>query len=146
MPTDANRRIEDLARRFVTELQDIARAELVAMLGGGSDRRGPAKAARSRSTNGAGRGAKRSPAALESLKDDFLAAVKESPGKRIEELAPGLGVDTKQLALPVKKLIAEKALRTTGTRRATRYFPAGSGRAKGGRSVKKAKRGQRAKR
>jgi predicted transcriptional regulator len=51
---------------------------------------------------------------------NFIA---KNPGKRIEEIAQGMGVTTKELALPAKKLHRGKDVSTRGTRRATKYFP-----------------------
>jgi len=92
------------------------------MLGGVTGRTTPkALAARSASR---GRGAKRDAGELEQLASKFLAAVKAKPGERIEQLAPSIGSATKDLALPIRKLIASKQVKTEGERRATRYFPA----------------------
>lgn len=41
----------------------------------------------------------------------------------MEQIAKTLGTTTKELALPAKKLIAEKKIKTKGERRATKYFP-----------------------
>ncbi len=119
---DASSRIAALAADFVAQLQEIAKDELLAMLGGAAGGR-----AKSLNLRGAsrGRGAKRDAGALEQLGERFLAFVKANPGKRIEEAHAQLGTTTRDLALPIRKLIASKAIRTEGKRRATRYFPAG---------------------
>ena len=47
---------------------------------------------------------------------------------------------TKDLALPIRKLVGQKQIRTEGQRRATRYFPgAGGG---GGRRARRGRRGK----
>lgn len=69
------------------------------------------------------KGVKRSPGEIESLTKSLLAAIKRKPGQRIEEIGKGMSVNTKELALPVSKLFDAKVIRTTGTRRATKYFP-----------------------
>jgi predicted transcriptional regulator len=66
---------------------------------------------------------KRSPALLEELTNTLGAYVRANPGQRIEEIAKGLELSTKDLVLPVKKLIGTKAIKPQGQRRATRYFP-----------------------
>ena len=48
----------------------------------------------------------------------------EKPGLRIEQINAELGTSTKALVLPIKKLLAAKAIKTTGTRRSTKYFAA----------------------
>ena len=51
------------------------------------------------------------------------AHIKEHPGERIEQINGHMGTRTSDLSLPLKKLIAEGAVRTEGDRRATKYFP-----------------------
>jgi hypothetical protein len=69
-----------------------------------------------------GRGAKRTPEELEQLTKRFHSYVQKNPGQRIEQLADGMGVSTRELNLPVKKLLAGKKLSTKGQKRATTYF------------------------
>ncbi len=69
------------------------------------------------------KGAKRTAEEIETLTKNLLAAIKKKPGHRIEEIGKAMSVSTKDLALPVSKLFDAKAIRTTGTRRATKYFP-----------------------
>jgi hypothetical protein len=45
------------------------------------------------------------------------------PGSRIEAIGKALGYKTKELALPMKKLIAESTVKTEGEQRATTYAP-----------------------
>ena len=70
------------------------------------------------------KGQKRDPALLAHTTDSLLAFIKTNKGQRIEEISKSLGVSTKELALPAKKLISTKKIKTKGQRRATRYFPA----------------------
>jgi hypothetical protein len=69
-----------------------------------------------------GRSGKRSPADLEALSDRFGAFVKANPGLRIEQINKELGTTTKDLALPIRKLISEGAISTKGQKRSTTYF------------------------
>lgn len=69
------------------------------------------------------KGQKRSPEAIAKVTNDLLAAIKKVPGERIEQIAKRMEVGTGELALSVKKLLKDKKIRFTGTRRATRYFP-----------------------
>ena len=41
----------------------------------------------------------------------------------IEEIAKALATTTKELTLPIKKLLSDKRISSRGTRRATKYFP-----------------------
>jgi hypothetical protein len=69
------------------------------------------------------KGAKRPPQEIEKLTGKLGDYVKSNPGQRIEQIAKGMGTSTKELNLPVKKLIATKAIKTKGQKRATQYFP-----------------------
>lgn len=71
---------------------------------------------------GRGRGAKRTSDELEKMADSFHAFVAKHPGLRIEQINKQLGTTTKDLALPIRKLIAEGALKTKGEKRSTAYF------------------------
>jgi hypothetical protein len=70
-----------------------------------------------------GRGAKRSSADLEALSDSFASFVKANPGLRIEQINKQLGTTTKDLALPIRKLIADGVINAKGQKRSTTYFP-----------------------
>ena len=70
-----------------------------------------------------GRGAKRSPEDLEALSEKFAAFVKANPGLRIEQINKELGTTTKDLALPIRKLVADKVISAKGQKRSTTYFP-----------------------
>ena len=66
--------------------------------------------------------AKRTPEELDAIVNKFHSYVGEHPGQGIEQIGLGLGVSTKTLILPVKKLHSDKRLGTTGHKRATAYF------------------------
>jgi hypothetical protein len=70
-----------------------------------------------------GRGAKRSAADLEALSEQFASFVKANPGLRIEQFNKQLGTTTKDLALPIRKLISEGVINAKGQKRSTTYFP-----------------------
>lgn len=69
-----------------------------------------------------GRGAKRSPEDLEALSQKFATFVKAHPGLRIEQINKELGTTTKDLALPIRKLIADGMITAKGKKRSTTYF------------------------
>ena len=69
-----------------------------------------------------GRGGKRTPADLEALSERFGSFVRANPGMRIEQINKQLGTTTKDLALPIRKLISEGAITTKGQKRSTTYF------------------------
>jgi len=70
-----------------------------------------------------GRGAKRSSADLEALSERFASFVGSNPGLRIEQINKQLGTTTKDLALPIRKLISEGRVKAKGQKRSTTYFP-----------------------
>ena len=72
---------------------------------------------------GRGRGQKRTADELEKTSDDFLAFVTKNPGLRIEQINKQLGTSTRDLALPIRKLLAEGYLKAKGKKRSTTYFP-----------------------
>lgn len=122
--------------RFVNELSVIAREEAASLLLQGLNGR-TTKATR---TNGyRAKGAKRPAQDLEAIQTKALGYIQSHPGERIEQINAALGTSTKELALPIKKLIASKAIRTEGQRRATKYF-AGGPRAKGKKMAKRSKK------
>jgi hypothetical protein len=69
-----------------------------------------------------GRGAKRRPEDLEALSNQFASFVKSHPGLRIEQINKELGTTTKDLALPIRKLIADGLVSAKGNKRSTAYF------------------------
>jgi len=68
------------------------------------------------------KGAKRTPEELEQLIKKLHSYIAKNPGQRIEQIAQGLDISTKELNLPAKKLISDKKLSTKGQKRATTYF------------------------
>jgi hypothetical protein len=80
----------------------------------------PVGASRGRARGG--RGAKRSPEDLEALSQKFAMFVKTNPGLRIEQINKELGTTTKDLALPIRKLIADGMVTAKGKKRSTTYF------------------------
>lgn len=65
---------------------------------------------------------KRGTSELEAIGGRFVKFVTDNPGLRIEQINKQLGTTTKDLALPIRKLIAEGAIKTKGERRSTTYF------------------------
>ncbi len=80
----------------------------------------PAKAAKSAPK----KGGKRDPKDLEKLVDAVRAHIAQHPGEGVETIGKHMGVKTKELALPIIKLLDKKAITRKGQRRGTRYFPA----------------------
>jgi len=70
-----------------------------------------------------GRGAKRTQEDLEALSSQLASFVKSNPGLRIEQINKELGTTTKDLALPIRKLLADNVITSKGQKRSTTYFP-----------------------
>jgi len=82
-------------------------------------------------TSGRGKGDKRSADELDALATRFLAFVKMHPGLRIEQINKELHTSTKDLQLPIRKLLADRKLKATGNKRSTTYSLPGAAAAKG---------------
>lgn len=124
--TDTNRRVQNIIDAFVRQLTEVAREEAARVVLGGLGSTGHAARTASRD----GRGAKRSADDLARLEEQVVAFVAKHPGLRIEQINEQLGTSTKVLALPIRKLVAGRKLKTVGQRRATKYFVNGIGLAK----------------
>jgi F0F1-type ATP synthase membrane subunit b/b' len=114
---------------FVEELSALVRAAAVQSVTEAFGGSVPAGRGRGRkallpaSGRSRAKGQKRAPEDLAELVDQLMNAIKTTPGQRMEQIAKALKSSTQELALPAKKLIAEKKIRTKGERRATKYFP-----------------------
>ncbi len=56
------------------------------------------------------------------LTGKLLAYVERHPGNGIEKIGAGIGVSTRDLQIPVRRLLAARKIRTRGAKRATRYY------------------------
>jgi hypothetical protein len=157
MPVDSE--IRARVEAFAADLIDLIKASALDVVHAAL---GQPQAGRRRSSFGGAapgsfsareKGAKRDPQELDALVERLSAFVIKNPGKRIEEIGGELAIATKELALPVKKLIAAKRITTKGQRRATTYYPAGARSAvrasekppkSGGRQAKTAKKSRKA--
>lgn len=66
-------------------------------------------------------GQKRDPKEIDAVTEKLLAYIRKHPGERIEPIGKALGVPTKDLLIPVRRLIAAKHVKTRGRVRATTY-------------------------
>jgi hypothetical protein len=122
---------------FVAQISELARRAaldtLESAFNGGPTRKGSAAASARASAPGAtvplgrvGRppgvkGGKRTAEELEELTRRVVDFVKATPGLRIEQINKQLGTTTKDLALPIRKLVAEGYLSSKGQKRSTTY-------------------------
>ncbi len=133
--SEVETRIQERVEAFVNELSGLVRQaalEAVSSALGGEEsgaRRGRRSAASvaPRGRGGRAKGEKRSPDELERLVGSVRSYVSKSPGQGVEQMARDLGVPSKELVLPIKKLLAAGEIKTRGQKRATKYLPGGGG-------------------
>lgn len=129
---DVDRQIRDRVEAFVSELTDLIRQaalESVSEVLGGQapaapGRRRGGRPPRPRSRR---RGGKRSPEEIEGTTRSVLDYVRQNPGHGVEQMAVDLGTSTKELTLPIKKLLGNGSLLTEGQKRATKYYATSGG-------------------
>jgi ribosome-binding protein aMBF1 (putative translation factor) len=133
-----------LTESFVKQLAEVVRhaalesvQQALGQAGAASRRRPgrPRKAATSHEPQQSGRaksarraaGQKRPPEELAKTTEKLAAYITANPGQRIEQINKALGVQTKDLALPVKKLLKAKRISSKGQKRSTSYHPISKG-------------------
>ena len=129
--------IQNLVQDFVTSLTEAwKRAVSDALIGvqggsspsgarGGRRGGGSSSAASTSSASSAAsrrKGEKRTSDELDGLAERFQDFVQGNPGLRIEQINKQLGTTTKDLALPIRKLISEGQITAKGQKRSTTYF------------------------
>jgi len=130
--TEMNRTVQE----FVAQISELARRAAIDTLesafGGGGARstaaagaitRAPATPPSRAGRPPGGRGAKRTQEDLDALSNQLASFVKANPGLRIEQINKELGTSTKDLALPIRKLLADSVITSKGQKRSTAYFP-----------------------
>jgi hypothetical protein len=136
--TQMNRVVAEFVAQ-ITELAKTAAIETLQTVLGNQTRRAAPASGGAAPGRVRGRGAKRSPDELDKLAERFQVFVKENPGLRIEQINKQLGTTTKDLALPIRKLLAEGAIHAKGQKRSTTYFAGGGGSGGGGGGGRKRK-------
>lgn len=133
--------ISERVRSFVDEITDLARQQAMEALTAALSTGARGALVARRGSNGAGRGrlasardGRRSADQIDSACDALMTEISARPGQRVEQIGAALSTRTKDLALPLRKLIKDRRVRTEGQRRATKYFPgAAAGAASGGK-------------
>ena len=136
-------RVEAFASELVALIRLSAVDVVTEALGGAgpSRRRGSGRSVGAPPSSHRPKGAKRDPKVLAALTEKLGAFIKKNPGQRIEQIGKALSIATKELALPVKKLVAAKMISSKGQKRATTYYGGRGGGAakKPARSARKAR-------
>ena len=132
--SDFQNQMNRVVAGFVAQITELARRAAIDTLEAALSGRNRGSASASSGLGRVrGRGAKRSSDELDKLAEAFATFVKENPGLRIEQINKQLGTTTKDLALPIRKLLGEGVIHAKGQKRSTTYFAGGSG---GGRKKK----------
>jgi hypothetical protein len=116
--------IQRLVDSFVAQITELANRAAIEGLQQAVGRASGGKgAARLSLGRGRGRGQKRTSDELERTSDDLINFVTKNPGLRIEQINKQMGTTTKDLALPIRKMLADGTLKSKGKKRSTTYFP-----------------------
>jgi len=149
--SDVENELRSHVDAFVNELSDLIRrqalqaVEEVLKKGGATEHAAPRKPGRppkaaagveAAAPRGRGRppkaaaaatkrraGEKRTPQELVQITDQVFNYIKSNPGQGVEQIAKSLATSTKELTLPIRKLLVDKKIGSKGQKRATRYFP-----------------------
>ena len=126
--SDYQNEVQKLVEGFVSQLSELWRRAVADSLSGldtgiAPIKRGPGRPRGSTNAPSASsggnrrRGEKRTSDELDLLADKFHEFVMKNPGLRIEQINKELGTTTKDLALPIKKLMTEGMLKGKGEKR-----------------------------
>src|SRR5215468_9356233 len=136
---DPHRKLQALIDSFVAELGEVAKQIALEQLktAFGSAKLAPlpprssapaSSSSSSSSSSPARQGrARRGQREIEALRSRLLTVIGDNPGCRAEDINNALGTRTPQIAQPLRRLVAERLVRTEGVRRGTRYFTVGPG-------------------
>jgi hypothetical protein len=105
--------VNQIVQRFSMQVTELARHAALQALQATFE-----KPVRSRTW----RGIRRSSADLDLLASRLVAFIEAHPGLRIEQINKQLGAKAGELALPIRKLIADRTIRAEGRKRSTTYF------------------------
>lgn len=131
--TDVNTQIRDRIEAFVDEITELVRLAVLesvsdalggTLLGGATGLDTLRRPGRGRGLDISlrRRGGKRTPDEIDATTRQVLDYVSRNPGQGVEQMAKALNTDTKELTLPIKKLLGTGQLTTEGQKRATKYY------------------------
>jgi hypothetical protein len=112
-------RIASFARDITAILQRAVADSVGGALGGGGGR--SARAAKGGRGKKAGRAAKGGRGGGGPSDEQVLREVTKEGGRRITQIAEAMGVQSADIVKQLKRLVADKKVRTTGQRRGTKY-------------------------
>ncbi len=134
MVNNIQQQVEARIQAFVREVSDLVRSAaldaVAGALGGnagstGGKRRGRPAGSKNKATvtapSARGKRGKRTSEEVDAMATRIFDHVKKNPGANVEGMAKSFGLKSKDLTLPISKLMATKKLKTTGQRRGTKY-------------------------
>ena len=134
---DPHRKIQALIDSFVADLGELAKQIALEQLktAFGSVKLAPLPLSSSTSPSGSARSgrSRRGQREIEALRSKLLTVISDNPGCRAEDINGALGTRTPQIAQPLRRLVAERLVRTEGARRGTKYFVVGPADVQNGR-------------
>ena len=113
--------LESLVSNFVAQLRGVIRQQALAAIQDSLAGNGTRVKIATNGSSGRAKGQKREPHDLEALAAKFVGFVAKHPDLRIEQINKQLGTTTKDLQLPIRKLIAEGQIKAKGAKRSTTY-------------------------
>jgi hypothetical protein len=114
----------DISKLLAQAAQDaVAAAAHASANGTASAKASPAKAAKrgAKKADAAPKKAAKASEADSELDERLYREVKKQGGRRLEELAVALGIDSKELKFPARRLLDAKRLKKSGKARGTKY-------------------------
>jgi hypothetical protein len=135
--SDVTTNIKNLVDKFAADVAAIAQQAARDALGSAFGESAPKNGRAPSRSIGLRKGAKRDPKDLAATAEKFATFVTRHPGLRIEQINREIGLSTAELALPIRKLIADKRIRTIGEKRSTTYFAAGAAKTTAAKVAKK---------
>jgi hypothetical protein len=132
LDTELRSKIDSFLEELSALVKRAALDSVHAALGNGATptRRGPGRprgTTRSATAAPASANGKRTSDQVDATAQRIATFVRANPGTRLEQIASGLGTSSKELKLPVIKLLGSKTLTKKGQKRGTKYF-VGAGR------------------
>ena len=139
MANNIQQQIEARVQAFVLEVSELVRSSaldaVASALGGGSSVGGGARRGRPVGSKNKASGAAAAPAAtgkrgkrgkrtseeVDAMAARILEHVKKNPGANVEGMAKAFNLKSKDLTLPINKLLTGKKVKTVGQRRGTKY-------------------------
>jgi hypothetical protein len=134
MANNIHQQVEARVQAFVREVSELVRSAALEAVSdalgsssgaSGGKRRGRPVGSKNKAAAhaGASRGkrGKRTSAQVDAMATRIFDYVKKNPGANVEGMAKTFSLKSKDLTLPIGKLMAAKKLKTSGQRRGTKY-------------------------